>query len=133
MLALPEALVIASLILGVALVWSAYLIARVLATKNRPAMPLFPSFPSFPPLPPLPPQALPVEPSGIPVGPDTRLEEGTPVLANWRDIWWRARVVALESADRVRIHYEGWDDTWDETVPRSALQIDISESARGGK
>jgi len=71
----------------------------------------------------------PVQPSGLPVGPDTPLEVGSPVLANWRGMWWRAQVVALESEDRVRIHYVGWDSRWDETVPRSSLLLDTGDSA----
>jgi hypothetical protein len=76
----------------------------------------------------LPPEALPVEPSGIAVGPDTLVKPGAAVLANWQGLWWRAQVLSVGPADSVRIHYVGWDAMWDETVPRSALQVDISES-----
>jgi hypothetical protein len=72
---------------------------------------------------------MPVQPSGLPVGPDTPLEVGAAVLANWRGVWWRAQVVALEPGDLVRIHYVGWDSRWDETVPRSSLLLDTGESA----
>lgn len=70
----------------------------------------------------------PVDPSGIPVTRDTHLEIGSPVLASWDGDWWRAEVVGLGPGDRVRIHFIGWDSSYDQTVPRSALQVDISES-----
>jgi hypothetical protein len=76
-------------------------------------------------VPPLTEEAYPVEPSGIPVGAETRLEEGTRILANWMGVWWRAEVRALEPGDRVRIRYLGWEDYWpDEIVPRSVLLVD---------
>jgi hypothetical protein len=68
------------------------------------------------------PQA-PVQPSGIPVEDDTPLEAGMNVLANWQGFWFRARVIAIEGPDRIRVHYEGWEDRWDETMPRSKLQL----------
>jgi hypothetical protein len=76
------------------------------------------------------PECMPVEPSGIPIGPNTRLEVGSPVLANWRGAWWRAQVIGFDQADQVRIHYIGWGDAWDETVQPNVLQVDISESLR---
>lgn len=74
---------------------------------------------------------MPVEPSGTPVGPEVRLEAGSSVLANRQGAWWRAKVIALEPGDRVRIHYVGWDASWDESVPRSALQIDVGKPRLG--
>jgi len=73
-------------------------------------------------------EAMPVEPSGRPVGPDTPLEAGARVLAEWQGYWFRARVVSLVDDGTVLIHYEGWDDMWDEAVPRSRLQ-EADESA----
>jgi hypothetical protein len=68
-------------------------------------------------------EAMPVAPSGRPVTPDTPLEAGSPVLAEWQGYWFRARVVSPEDDGTVVIHYEGWDDMWDEAVPRSRLQV----------
>jgi hypothetical protein len=67
----------------------------------------------------------PVEPSGIPVRSDTRLEEGSTVLAFSQGRWWRAEVVRVEPGGRVRIRFPGWDPKWDESVPRSELQVDL--------
>jgi hypothetical protein len=120
---LPEAVLLASLILSVALVLS----ARILARKQV-AAPTSPPVPFLAAPPPLPAEAFPVEPSGIPVRPDTRLEVGSAVLASWQGCWWRAEVIGLEPGQRVKIHYLGWDNMWDESVPRSALQMDLSSS-----
>jgi hypothetical protein len=73
---------------------------------------------------------LPVQPSGIAVGPETRLEAGSPVLIDWHGRWFRGEVVAIESGNQVRVHYVGWDARWDETVPRSRLQLDNAGSSQ---
>jgi hypothetical protein len=70
----------------------------------------------------------PVNPSGKLVQHDTPLVVGSSVLAEWYGLWWRAKVVSIESEDDIRIHYVGWDDQWDETVPRSRLQEDVPPS-----
>lgn len=70
----------------------------------------------------------PVEPSGVSFQPETPLEVGTRVLAFSMDRWWRADVIALEGDDMVRIHYPGWDSSWDVTVPKTELQVDLSAS-----
>ena len=125
MIPLPLAIIAAAIILAGGVVFSAWLIARKL---NARASPRIRSFPLPFNLPPLPAEALPVEPSGIPISLETRLQIGTAVLANWNEIWWRAKVVGLEGSGRVRIHYIGWDSAWDETVSRENLQVDIHDS-----
>jgi hypothetical protein len=45
-------------------------------------------------------EGVPVEPSDIPVGPDTDLEIGARVLSFSQGRWWRAEVVGLEPDDR---------------------------------
>jgi hypothetical protein len=75
---------------------------------------------------------LPVAPSGRPIDPDAVLEPGTPILVEWCGSWWRANVVCSEPDGRVRIHYAGWGDNWDETVPRTRLQEDGSKSSGDG-
>jgi hypothetical protein len=113
-------LVLASVILASAIVYAAQLIASAIAQRSggmpRRAMPR--SAAGFP-----------VEPSGVPVEPETHLEAGWTVLAFSQGRWWRAEVIALERGERVRIHYIGWDPTWDETVPQSELQVDLGASA----
>jgi hypothetical protein len=74
------------------------------------------------------PEGIPVEPSGIQIEPETPLSPGAIVLSYSQGRWWRAEVVALEGEDLVRIHYPGWDESWDTTVPRSELQVYLGES-----
>jgi hypothetical protein len=70
----------------------------------------------------------PVEPSGVHLDPETPLDIGAIVLAYSQGRWWRAEVVALDGEDTVTIHYPGWDSTWDVTVPKTELQVDLSGS-----
>jgi len=130
MFSMPDAIVVASLLIAGGMVLSGWLLSRHRAAKfPAPAQP-FPLLPAMAALPPLSAEALPVEPSGIAVEPETRLEVGAAVLANWNGVWWRAQVIGLERDGRVRIHYAGWDSSWDETVSRGNLQMDISGSVR---
>ena len=70
------------------------------------------------------PEAAPVAPTNLWVQADTVLEPGSRVLAFSQGQWWRARVIALEDNDRVRINYFGWDPKWEESHRRSQLQLD---------
>lgn len=69
-------------------------------------------------------EGLPVEPSGVFIGPDEMLEVGTRVLAPQMNMWWRAQILQVRSPGRVLIHYLGWDSVWDEVVEQSRLQVD---------
>jgi hypothetical protein len=73
-------------------------------------------------------EGYPVEPSGIPMQPETPLEVGAIVLANSHGQWWRAEVVGLEDGDTVRIHYPGWESHWDTSVPKTDLQVYLGDS-----
>src|SRR5262245_7398849 len=128
MFAMPEAIIVASIIIAVGMLLSAWIVARRLSVKSPVPIQSFPMPSVLPSLVPLPPEAFPVEPSGIPVEPETSLEIGTPVLANWNGAWWRAQVIGHERDGRVRIHYVGWDSSWDTTLTRGELQMDISSS-----
>ena len=70
------------------------------------------------------PEGNPVSPTGIWVTPETPLAAGSKVLAQSQGHWWRARVIAIESDDRVRVNYFGWDPNWVESHRRSQLQLD---------
>jgi hypothetical protein len=129
---LPFAIIIAATVLAMGIVVAALIVARGLASGTQAQSQPAPFFPMPSSLPPLLPVALPVEPSGIAVDADTPLEVGSRVLADWNGIWWRAQVIGLESGGRVRVHYLGWEDRWDETVPRSRLQVDLSDSLGDG-
>jgi hypothetical protein len=76
---------------------------------------------------PLTQEGFPVEPSGVAVPADLRLEVGTPVLAYSQGRWWRATVVSAEDEEEVVIGYPGWDPEWAERVPRKRLQLDLDE------
>jgi hypothetical protein len=114
---LAFSVVLASVILASAIVYASRKIAGAIARQSA-GMPQSAA-------------GLPAEPSGIPVEPETPLEVGATVLAFSQGRWWRAEVIALEGGERVRIHYPGWDPTWDESVPRSELQVDLGGAADG--
>jgi hypothetical protein len=125
-LTLPDAVVLAALIVACGLVAAAVILRRAVAKASGFGAGLMPpmavQYPSSP-------SGLPAEPSGIQVGPDTPLDVGSKVLAFSMGGWWRAEVLALEADDSVRVRYPGWGDMFDEVLPRSRLQLDISDSA----
>ena len=53
----------------------------------------------------------------------TQLRIGDKVHVEWYGSWWAGEVLELNQDRTVRIHYSGWDSQFDETVPRSRLQI----------
>ncbi len=70
------------------------------------------------------PQSIPS--SGTPVAPDTRLDLGQDLQVLWGGNWWAASIRGFEPDGKVRIHYFGWADTWDEAKDRSELQLDLA-------
>jgi hypothetical protein len=74
------------------------------------------------------PEGYPLEPSGIQMQPETPLEIGSTVLSYSQGRWWRAEVVGIEEDDMVRIHFPGWDEKWDVTIPKTELQVDLAGS-----
>jgi hypothetical protein len=123
-LTLPVAIVIASVILASAMIYSARTLATAMALQP-PAGHASSALPDSPNQVPLSAAGFPVEPSGIPVEVETPLEVGSTVLAFSQGRWWRAQVTALEGEECVRLHYPGWDSYWDESRPRSELQVDF--------
>jgi hypothetical protein len=124
---LPTAVILASMIVASALVYAARTIATAIA-REQPSGPDSGRSATVPHQLPLSPAGFPVEPSGIPIEPETHLEVGSTVLAFSQGRWWRAEVTALEGDEHVCLHYPGWDQIWDESVPRSALQVDLGTS-----
>ena len=59
---------------------------------------------------------------GVLVMGDTRLRAGQGLRAQWGAGWFDAQVIAVEG-DNVRIHYTGYDEMWNEVVPRHRLRI----------
>ena len=84
---------------------------------------------------PMPPRAVKVAPfyaapspgpivsSGISVAAETKLKAHQNVQVEWGGEWWAGEVLMLQPDGRVKIHYVGWDSSWDEDVPRSRLQL----------
>jgi hypothetical protein len=122
-ISLPQAIIVGSGIIAIAIVCAAIVIAR----RLRPTALNLPQ--QFSPMPffvePHSVEGHPVEPSGISIQPETVLETGTTVLAFSQGRWWRAEVVRLEGDDLVHVHFPGWDAIWDESFPRSDLQVDL--------
>jgi len=51
--------------------------------------------------------------SAVPV---SRYRPGDRVKVRWRDSTYAATVVEVVSSDRYRVHYDGYETAWDETV-----------------
>jgi hypothetical protein len=62
---------------------------------------------------------------GKPVRAGTPLKPGDRVQVEQMGAWWAGEVLAVEEGGTVRVHYIGWDSSWDETVTRSRLRIDV--------
>jgi hypothetical protein len=67
------------------------------------------------------PQSIP--PSGKTVTDNAPLQVGQEVLLEWKGSWWAGTVTGFEPDGAVRVRYFGWDQSWDEAVPRSDIQL----------
>ncbi len=65
----------------------------------------------------------PVSPTGLKINKNTPLGPGQPVLASQSGAWWLATVLSLEPKNKVLVHYDGWEDHFDEVVPRTRIQL----------
>ncbi|HKB41369.1 MAG TPA: agenet domain-containing protein [Gemmataceae bacterium] len=63
---------------------------------------------------------------GKPVSATTSLKVGDRVLAEQLSAWWAAEVVGLRDDGRVKVHYTGWEWSWDEVVPRRRLRLEAA-------
>jgi len=61
--------------------------------------------------------------SGKLVDASTALAKGDRVLVEQGSVWWRGRINQIGDDGNVTIHYVGWESSFDETVPRSRLQL----------
>jgi len=61
---------------------------------------------------------------GKPVSASTPLKAGDRVLAEQYGSWWAAEVLGVQDGGRVKIHYVGWESSWDEVVPRGRLRLE---------
>jgi hypothetical protein len=53
----------------------------------------------------------------------TPLKVDDAVSVEWNGGWYTGKILELPGADSIRIHYEGYESNWDETVPRSRLRL----------
>src|SRR5690606_22434044 len=65
--------------------------------------------------------------SGIPVTSSTPITPGMSLQAKWGGQWYEVRVLEVLPGDKLKIHWIGWGDVWDEEKSRSELQL-----AKGG-
>ena len=99
--------------------------AGVVATVEGRRADTFPRAPVSVEQPSTPTPARPVFGDSDPVLPTSTLEEGQALLAEHRDYWYPVTILALEPDGRVRIHYQGWEARYDETVSRERLRFPI--------
>lgn len=64
-----------------------------------------------------------MSPGGQTVTAQTPLHRGDFVAIEWHGTWYAGHVVALANGNTVRAHYDGYDSSQDETVPRTRLQL----------
>lgn len=69
------------------------------------------------------PQQPSADPGGHVVDAQTPLRAGQPVAIEWHGSWYAGRVVSLLSTQDVRVHYDGYDASADENVPRARLRL----------
>jgi sRNA-binding protein len=62
------------------------------------------------------------DPGGTPVVASTALTPGQSVQVSWNGRWYNATVIRLVGRN-VRIHYDGWADSWDGNVPRNRIRV----------
>ncbi len=74
------------------------------------------------PRPAAPPTSGPIVPPPPPP-PSSSLVVGQPIEVEWGGQWYAARVVRLDRGGRVLIHYDGWSDAWDESVPFTRVRL----------
>lgn len=58
-----------------------------------------------------------------PVSADTILKTGDRLQVEWHGAWYPGEVMGLQENGDIKIHYAGWDDSFDEVVPRSRLML----------
>ncbi len=63
-----------------------------------------------------------ISPSGRIVKTSSQVRVGQVVLVRWNTSWFAADVLSV-SPDKVKIHYRGWGNNWDEEVPLSRIQL----------
>ncbi|HSA59469.1 MAG TPA: Tudor-knot domain-containing protein [bacterium] len=54
--------------------------------------------------------------------PAAAFKAGDSVQVNWKGSWWNASVLQVLGGGRYRIHYDGYDSSWDENVGPSRIR-----------
>ena len=62
---------------------------------------------------------------GDPVAADSKLEVGQKLLAEWAGKWLPVKVLTVKPDGGVRIHWEGWANSFDEDVSRAKLRFPV--------
>jgi hypothetical protein len=47
---------------------------------------------------------------------------GDHVLVEWEGNVYPAMIIEVPQAGKVKVHYDGYDELWDETIPRNRIQ-----------
>jgi len=47
---------------------------------------------------------------------------GDAVLVEWEGNVYPAKIIAVVSSTKYKVHYDGYDDIWDESIPRSRIK-----------
>jgi hypothetical protein len=56
----------------------------------------------------------------------TVVRKGQRLETYWGSKWWDAHVIEVLPDGNVKVHYEGWSDNFNETVPRDRLRLNDS-------
>ncbi len=72
----------------------------------------------------------PIPSSNRTIAPDTPLDVGQDLQIKWGESWWAGTILGFEPDGRIRVHYFGWEDSWNEPKPRAELQLDGSARVR---
>ena len=55
---------------------------------------------------------------------------GDKVDVNWKGVWWQGTVLAV-TGDAIKVHYTGWNQSWDENVTKGRLRPWHADTQRG--
>jgi hypothetical protein len=59
---------------------------------------------------------------GEPLEPESNVEAGAKLVAEWSGKWLPVKVLEPSSSGDVKVHWEGYADSFDEELPRSRLR-----------
>lgn len=68
--------------------------------------------------------------SGTGIGSPTAFNVGDSVDVEWNGGWWQARILSVNGG-LYRIHYVGWGNNWDESVPARRVRASTGTAKKG--